>query len=177
MLILVLCIIAAVALVLALVAFSRSRNTTDLTSVSQGSSTVRQLPRSSFANASAIQEAIFSREDWEFIKREGCPALEELFLSERKAVACYWLTVTSSRISAIRHNHLKNSRLAHNLSPGQELRLLGRFLYLSLECRVGLLVIQLGGPLAPANLTAHIQRIADGLPVARENSFAPLREN
>ena len=177
MLILVLCIIAAVALVLALVAFSRSRNTSNWASVSQGSSTVRQLPRSSFVNAATIQEAIFSREDWEFIKREGCPALEELFLTERKAVACYWLTVTSSRISAIRHNHLKNSRLAHNLSPGQELRLLGRFLYLSLVCRVGLVVIQLGGPLAPANLTAHIQRIADGLPVARENSFAPLREN
>jgi hypothetical protein len=168
--------VAALALVLALVAFSRSRNTTEWTSMSQASSTARP-PRSSFANAAAIQEAIFSREDWEFIKRERCSALEELFLTERKAVACYWLTVTCSRISAIRHNHLQNSRLAHNLSPGQELRLLGQFLYLSLVCRVGLVVIQLGGPLAPANLTAHIQRIADGLPVARENSFAPLREN
>jgi hypothetical protein len=177
MLILVLCMLAGLALVLALVAFSRSRNTSDCPAASQDKSTTRQLPRSSFANASAIQEAIFSREDWEFIKQEGCPALEELFLAERKAVACYWLTVTSSRISAIRHNHLQNSRLARNLSPGQELRLLGRFLYLSLVCRVGLLVIQLGGPIAPANLTAHIQRIADGLPVARENSFAPLREN
>jgi hypothetical protein len=177
MLILILCIIAALALVLALIAFSRSRNTTEWTSGAQGSSTAHQLPRSSFANAAAIQEAIFSREDWEFIKREGCPALEDLFLTERKAVACYWLTVTSSRISAIRHNHLQNSRLAHNLSPSQELRILGRFLYLSVVCRVGLLVIQLGGPFAPANLTAHIQRIADGLPVAHENSFAPLRGN
>ncbi|MGB8324549.1 MAG: hypothetical protein WCE52_16440 [Candidatus Acidiferrum sp.] len=177
MLILVLCIVAALALVLALVAFSRSRSTPDWPAASQDRSTIRQLPQSSFASAAAIQEAIFSGEDWEFIKRERCPALEELFLSERKAVACYWLTVTSSRISAIRHNHLQNSRLAHDLSPGQELRLLGRFLYLSVVCRVGLLVIQLGGPLAPADLMAHIQRIADGLPVARENSFAPLREN
>jgi hypothetical protein len=167
---------ATVVLVIALTVFLRTREAANPSSTSQKPA-IRELPAPSPMNAAAINEAIFSRRDWEFIQRERCPSLERLFLAERKAVASDWLTATHSRVSAIRKTHLLHSRLSHDLSPGQEFRLLLQFLYLSSICRVGLLVLQVAGPLAPADLAAHIQRLADSLPAVREASFSRVQEN
>jgi hypothetical protein len=167
---------AAVVLMLALTLFLRAREGANPPNTSQEPA-VRELPAPSRLNAAAINEAIFSRRDWEFIRRERCSSLESLFLSERKAVASYWLTVTQLRVSTIRKTHLLNSRLSRDLSPGQEFRLLLQFLYLSVVCRVGLLVIQVAGPMAPADLAAHIQRLADSLPTVPEGRFSRVHEN
>jgi hypothetical protein len=177
MLILILCLSAALALCVALAFFSRASNSPDSQILSQPAPLYRDLTDLSRCNASALTEAIFSRRDLDFIRREGSPELEKLFLAERKAVAAYWLTVTSSRISDIRKNHLTNSRFSRDLSPDDELRLLGQFLYLSVICRVGLVTIQVAGPMAPAHLAAHIQRIADRLPVVRENSYSRVQQS
>jgi len=178
MLLLILCLLAALLLFVALTLFSRSSMAPDSQPWPPPSELPpsRDLPGSAYSNPSAVTAAIFSPRDWEFIRRERCPALEKLFLAERKAVAAYWLTVTSSRVSDIRKNHLANSRFSRDLSPAQELHLLLCFLYLSLVCRVGLIAIQIAGPMAPAALAAHIQRLADSLPVVRENAYSRVPE-
>jgi hypothetical protein len=176
---LILCLSAALGLCVALAYFSRN----DANADSQPSLPVQQGPLyrdmtdRSYLNAAALTAAIFSRRDLEFIRREGSAELEKLFLAERKAVAAYWVTVTSSRISDIRKNHLTNSRFSRDLSPDEELRLLAQFLYLSIICRVGLLTIQVAGPMAPANLAAHIQRIASTLPVLRGSTYSRVQQN
>jgi hypothetical protein len=176
MLALVLCLAAVVLLCVALTYFSRSNRTT----ASRPSQSLSAKPfyrdmTDAYGNLAALTAAIFSRRDWEFIRREGSPELEKLFLAERKALATYWLTVTTSRIADIRKNHLANSRFSRDLSPDEEFHLLAQFLYLSVICRVGFITIQVAGPMAPANLAAHIQRIASGLPVLRGNSYSRVQ--
>ena len=179
MLALVLYIGAALGLCIALAYFSRSSASSDSqpTQTLGNGSLYRDMTDCSNLNAAELTEAIFSPRDWEFIRREGSPELEKLFLAERKAVAAYWVTVTSSRISDIRKNHLINSRFSRDLSPDDELRLLAQFLYLSVICRLGLLTIQVAGPMAPANLAAHIQRVASSLPALRGNTYSRVHEN
>src|ERR1700761_1899444 len=111
MLALVLCLAAVALLCVALTYFSRSSGTSDSTPPQS----LRATPfyrdtTDAYGHLPALTEAIFSRRDLEFIRREASPELEKLFLAERKAVAAYWLTVPTSRISEIRKNHLTNSR-------------------------------------------------------------------
>lgn len=175
MLVLVLCLAAVALLCLALTYFSRSSGTSDSRPQSLSATPFYRDMTDAYGNLAALTAAIFSRRDLEFIRREGSPELEKLFLAERKALAASWLTVTTARIADIRKNHLTNSRFSRDLSPDDELRLLAQFLYLSIICRVGFITIQVAGPMAPANLAAHIQRIASSLPVMRGNSYSRVQ--
>lgn len=177
MLPLILCLLGALGLCVALAFFSRSSATNDDSRPLDQGPFYRDLTRPANLDAAALTESIFSQRDWDFIRREGCPELDKLFLAERKAVAAYWITVTSSRISDIRKNHLTHARFSRDLSPEAELRILGQFLYLSVICRVGVLTIQLAGPMAPAKLAAHIQRIAATLPELRGNTYSRVQES
>ena len=176
MLPLVLCLLAVLGLCVALAYFSRTASSED-SQPSQPAPLYRDFTDRSQLHAAELTEAIFSRRDWDFIRREGSPELEKLFLAERRAVASYWITVTSSRVSEVRKNHFINSRFSHDLSPDQELRLLVQFLYLFVICRVGLLTVQLAGPTAPATLAAHIQRIVSSLPVLHGGTYSRVHEN
>jgi hypothetical protein len=138
---------------------------------------VRYLPEPSPLNAAAINRAIFSERDWSFIQSQHCPALEALFREERKAIAALWLSDTSARISEIRKDHLQKSRVAQDLSPAKEFALLLRFVYLSAGCRLGILLVHLAGPSAPARLAAHIQQLFDTLPAVGEGTLPRVQEN
>jgi|SRR5271163_3505832 len=138
---------------------------------------VRYLPEPSPLNAAAINRAIFSERDWSFIQSQNCPALETLFRQERKAIAALWLSNASARIAEIRKDHLQKSRVAQDLSPAKEFALLLRFVYLSAGCRLGILLVHLAGPTAPARLAAHIQQVFDTLPTVGEGSLPRVQEN
>jgi hypothetical protein len=109
------------------------------------------------------EAGIFSRRDWEFIRREGGVELEKSFLSERRELAGQWLAETIANIAAIRRNHLQASRMRQDLNVSKELKLLARFYYLSATCELLALGIKVMHPMTPGKLAQHIQKLTQDL--------------
>jgi hypothetical protein len=110
-----------------------------------------------------LGDAIFSERDWRFIRKEASPALEKLFLQERRAVAVHWLSDSVARIRDIRANHLQNSRHSQDLDALAEAKLLLLFFYLTILCRCLLLVVRFTHPIIPRSLALHFQNVAERL--------------
>jgi hypothetical protein len=112
---------------------------------------------------SGYEAGIFSRQDWEFIRREGGLELEKSFLRERRELAGHWLSETTANIVALRRNHLQASRMRQDLDVSKELKLLARFYYLSAMCELLAVGIKVMHPMTPGKLARHIQKLTQDM--------------
>jgi len=122
---------------------------------------------------SSLGQRVFSDRDWNFIQREQSPALNKLFVSERRAVIAHWLRESAARLRAVRVNHVQNSRHSANLDVLEEARLLFVFSYLGLLCWALLLIVRFSHPSAPNALAVHFQSLAGKLFASAPRVFAP----
>jgi hypothetical protein len=119
---------------------------------------------------------VFSRDDWEFVRKLNARDLESLFRRERKTVALVWIRQTSGMIRKLMHEHARAARQSKNLEFSTEVNILSQFLLLMLICGTLALAIQVAGPPALANLAyfAHglLQRLANVHETLRAGALA-----
>lgn len=108
---------------------------------------------------------IFSRTDWEFASATKSPKIEELFRSERKAVALLWVRQTSAAIQRIMREHAETARRSADLEFTTEVKLALLYGELMLLCGALFLAIQSAGPLWVRGVALYAdslsQRIAE----------------
>lgn len=156
-------VLVALVLLWALLAFldtDHSLSTEEAASGPPPSGSVSSCDPQEFA---FLGKRVFSDQDWKFVQREQSPSLNKLFIKERRAVITHWLLATASRLRAIRTNHLQHSRHSTNLDIQAELKLMFLFLYLSLLCRLLLLLVRFSHPTVPSALVQHFQSAAGRL--------------
>ncbi len=130
---------SSVALTLLTLLFYASSSTADETEFARDSNVFNAdfRPQEQFSGELVLR--LFSREDSEFIARQGSTALNRIFRRERKAVALHWIRGISADISRTMREHLKSASRSANLKVSSELQMVARFLAFRLVC--GLLVV------------------------------------
>jgi len=109
----------------------------------------------------SLGELILSDRDWEFMRREQNPALNELFVQERRAVVRHWLDQSAGRLRLIRARHVQRSRLAKDINLVAEARVFLLLFYLSLVFGVLLILVRFFHPYRSRALAQHFQAKAD----------------
>jgi hypothetical protein len=121
-----------------------------------------------------LGDAIFSEEDWDFIRGEDSPLLTELFREERRGLAARWLNCSAERIRTIREDHLRNSRFSQDLDVLAEVKLLVLCVYLITLCRSMSLLVRVAAPTAPRTLALHFEKMAGRLVPEQGAAVSPL---
>jgi hypothetical protein len=106
---------------------------------------------------------VFSREDWEFVRKIDASDIERLFRRERKKVALVWVRQTSVIIRKLMREHARAARQSKDLEFSTELSILSQFLFLMFVCGTLSLAIQVAGPPALANLAYFAQGLLQRL--------------
>jgi hypothetical protein len=112
------------------------------------------------AHPGFVAEAVFSPRDWLYIQKESSPALNALYVHERRVIAIHWLRDCLVAIRFVRANHLRQSRHSQDLNLLAEARLLLRFFYFATLCRVLLCMVQFVHPSTPHAIALYIQNLA-----------------
>jgi len=132
------------------------------------------------AHPGFIAEAVFSPRDWLFIQQQSSPALNSLFIHERRALAIHWLRDCLAAIHSVRANHLRQSRHSRDLSVLAEARLLILFFYFSALCRCLLVAVRFVQPSVPRATALYIQKLAGRVLPSPQSPTAlshfPIRE-
>jgi hypothetical protein len=103
---------------------------------------------------------IFSREDWELISQTHSPALERLFLEERKKVALLWVRQTSRGIQQVMRNHADAAKQAADIRFRTELSLFLMYIELLLICETLLLLITTVGPPRLERIASYVHELS-----------------
>ena len=103
----------------------------------------------------AFVSRIFARDDLEFVRSQRSPALEDLFLTERRRIALQWVDGVREQVALLRQLHLGSARFYARLEFKTEVRLALDFLLLSLSCRLLHVAFLIGGAYAmPGTVTS-----------------------
>jgi hypothetical protein len=81
-------------------------------------------------------DRIFSKADHEYVGQDASPAVQELFLKERRKIALSWVHELREQILSLRRFHLGSARFYARLSVRTEIKLALQFLSLLFLCRV-----------------------------------------
>jgi hypothetical protein len=111
---------------------------------------------------------IFSREDWELISQTHSPALERLFLEERKKVALLWVRQTSRGIQQVMRNHADAAKQAADIRFRTELSLFLMYIELLLMCETLLLLITTVGPPRLERIASYVHELSRQISYAHE---------
>ena len=111
---------------------------------------------------------IFSREDWELISQTHSPALERLFLEERKKVALLWVRQTSRGIQQVMRNHADAAKQAADIRFRTELSLFLMYIELLLMCETLLLLITTVGPPRLERIASYVHGLSRQISYAHE---------
>jgi hypothetical protein len=165
-------IVIAALLGFALMWFLRVKEETISTSGPEGCGRNRREQRLDAEDERRFGEAIFSERDWDFVRKEGSPALEKLFVQERRTLVRHWVADSAARIRAVRKKHMESSRYSKDLKVFDELKLLLLFFYLEALCRCLRLMVQYAHPTTPRRLAVHFQNMASKLVPAGDEQLA-----
>jgi hypothetical protein len=119
-------------------------------------------------------DRLFSKEDWEFARRQDAPAIPSLFDNERKAVALSWLRHTQDYVAQLMDFHVRLARQRPDLKPSTEVKLTLEYIQFQLLCRFLAGLIRMVGPVRVRSLAGHAVNIAAHLGEASEKALASL---
>ncbi len=91
---------------------------------------------------------IFAREDLDFVLSLRSPAVQLMFVTQRKRVALIWVERIQAQIRHLRHLHLGSARFYARLEFKTELSLAWNFTILLVSCQALKAAIWIGGPYA-----------------------------
>lgn len=103
---------------------------------------------------------IFSRVDWNFVRRVRSGGIERLFERERRTVALVWVRHTSAMIRRVMREHAEAARQSKNLEASVEINILAQYLSLMAVCGILSIAIQIAGPLWVAGLAHFAQTLS-----------------
>jgi hypothetical protein len=112
---------------------------------------------------------IFSRDDWDFVRRVQSGSIERLFERERKKVASVWVRQTSAMIRRVMREHAQAARQSKNLDVRVEIKILTQYLALMAVCAILSMAIQIAGPLWLGGLAHFAQRLSLRVAKAQES--------
>jgi hypothetical protein len=147
---LLICLVIAVVLLCALVAFVGR----DPAGADRGLQTGAAFAESDLGG---LSELIFSERDRQFVREERSAPLEALFVRERRVIAAHFFERTLLRLRWIRAEHLQSSRSASDLNVLAEGKLLVLLFYLCCLCVFLLLCVRMSPWGAPRRLALHLE--------------------
>jgi hypothetical protein len=106
---------------------------------------------------------IFSEEDWNFIRAHTAPAIQRIFLEDRKALAISWLRQVRGNVGLLMKFHRTAVRGNVSLSPSIELRLAFDYLFFLLTFQVLCAMIRVQGPFVVGRFANFTLSAADQL--------------
>ncbi len=110
-----------------------------------------------------LVERIFATQDWDFISRQTSPAIQRMFLQERRAIALAWLRQTRRQAARLVDFHVRVVRRNVNLRPAAEIGLAFRYVLFLLESEGLGLLIQVGGPFRSRKMVGYAVGVAQQL--------------
>jgi len=108
----------------------------------------------------ALVHRIFARDDLAFVRSQGLPEIEDLFLKERKRIAILWLERVRTEIQLLRRLHLGAARFYARLSVRAELSLAWDFAVLLFGCRLLQVAFAVAGPYAAPGIVETVAQTA-----------------
>jgi hypothetical protein len=112
---------------------------------------------------------VFSREDWDFVRKLKADDIERLFEKERKKVALVWVRQTSVMIRRLMREHASAARQSKNLEFSTEINILSQFLISMVACGMLSLAIQVAGPPFLGNLAQFAHGLSHRITKVRES--------
>jgi hypothetical protein len=103
-----------------------------------------------------LSKRIFGCEDWEFVRKRGSQAAQDLFLRERKRLAYAWLLRARADAQSIMRVHRTGSRRMERLHPSLEVRLGCGYIALQMCCRILSALVFLVGPVRAQKLSIGV---------------------
>lgn len=103
---------------------------------------------------------IFARDDLEYVRSLRSPAIEDVFLVQRKRIALLWIGRVQSQIRHLRHLHLGSARFYARLEFKMELSLAWNFMVLLVSCQALRFAILVSGPYAAPGMVGTVSAAA-----------------
>jgi len=110
-----------------------------------------------------LLDRMFGPDDWDFVLSRAPKQVQRLFLSERKELACYWLSYVRIRAKTAMRIHVAHARNADKLQPFLELRLAIEYLMVRVKCELVAAVLWLWGPMALRKMVKQVGGLSDQL--------------
>jgi hypothetical protein len=110
---------------------------------------------------SAAMKRIFATDDMEFVSESATPAIQRMFLKERKRLAIQWLRRTQKKVAHLRDLHLKLGSYTYEPSPSLEFRFTIKYMSFVFVSNGLLVMLWLFGPFAAARIASHTVRAAE----------------
>lgn len=108
-------------------------------------------------------DALFRREDWNFVSQLGSEPLKALFLAERKALAIAWVRATAAFARHIMREHLLISRRSRDMEISTEMRIYSQYVALRATCVILRVSIVLAGPVAVGTLSQRVYQMSENI--------------
>lgn len=109
-----------------------------------------------------VLRQIFSQDDEYFLNEEAGPGTKIVFRRERKRLALRWIERRKLEAAAVMRSHRQAARVAEDLQPSEEMKLLLRHVKLKVMCEALAVVVWLAGPQSLHGLAQRADEISHG---------------
>jgi hypothetical protein len=120
----------------------------------------------------ATVDILFSRADWDFVRRTASRQVEHMFLRERTALALLWLEETRKQMGGLMKMHRHAARSLKDVRPEIETALALRYFVFLMNHELLRWAVLLCGPFRVRSVVVHSASSARGLCSAFEKLFA-----
>jgi hypothetical protein len=120
----------------------------------------------------ATVDILFSRDDWNFVRKTAPRQVERMFLRERTALALLWLEETHRQMSALMKMHRRAAGALGDVRPETETALALRYAGFLVSYELLRWAVLLCGPFRVRSVVVHSASSARGLCSAFDKLFA-----
>lgn len=126
-------------------------------------------------------DRLFSKDDWEFARRQEPPGILHLFDTERRSVALSWLKQTQDYVAQLMDFHVRLSRQRPDLRPSTEVKLTLEYVQFQFLCKLLAAMIRIVGPVRvralaerTVGMASHLGEVSETL-LARFDDVIPTK--